>query len=144
MRECLPTLPCTGLRWTASGAYAFLPPDIDDERRQGAARSPELQPEKKGDKQVFKRKDPDAPQPPFKTDAVQTLREAALQGGHSFLNGPVHTSAAHSCQRTGVFCSHAFMKLSYWNEEACRNPDCMHCVYNELKAICDMICDGSV
>ena len=127
--------------WIATGAYAFLPPDMVDERRQGAACNPELQPEKEGDKQIYKRKDPDAPHPPLKTDAVQ--REAALQGDHSFLNGHAHTSAAHSCQRTGVFCSHAFMKLSYWNDEACRNPDCMHCVYNELKAICDMICGGT-
>ena len=125
----------------STGAYGFLRPDKVQERQQGAALDPELQPKKGSDKQVYYRKDPAAPNPIVETDAVD--RAQALQGDQWFSDGILHTSDAHSCQQTGILCSHVSIKLIYWDDEACRSPACMHCSYNEVHSICDMICGGT-
>ena len=80
-------------------------------------------------------------QPAHRTD--QTLRADAISGNRDFGNGLPHTSARHSCQLTGVLASHVFMKLSYWGDAACHDPDCMHTGTGEMKGICDMVTGGT-
>ena len=125
-----------------AGAFAFLSPK-HPARKRAAKLNPQLQRSEpaQGSNQVYVRHNPEAQPPTTKTD--QQLRNDALAGDHDFKAGLLHTSTCHSCQRTGVLGSHVFMKLIYWSDAACRDPDCMHNSTGEIKGICDMVKGGT-
>ena len=62
MLEKLNIMPVALYQFAQHCYRGILPPDMVDERQQEAACNPELQPEE-GDKQVYRRNDPDAPRP---------------------------------------------------------------------------------
>ena len=46
-------------------------------------------------------------------------------------------------KRTGVFASHPFMKLVYWDDPEMRNVDPMHTGGGEAKSVCEMVTGGT-
>ena len=123
-----------------ASALAFLPTETLSARKRGAAINPSLQ-GTEGNNKVFMRHDPTAQRPTDRTD--EQLRDQALLGNDDLQAGIAHTSTQHACQLTGLISSQVLMKLCYWDDAACRDPDCMHTTTGEVKSIVDMRIGGT-
>ena len=71
------------------------------------------------------------------------MRTSAVPGDADYMAGRVRRSKRHAVKRTGVLASHPFMKIVYWDDVIMRQPDPMHTIGNEMKAVAEMVMGGT-
>lgn len=122
-----------------TGAWRWLP--LDSELRQdGANLNPELI-ESTAAEHNWQYHEADEGKPEYKDNAF--MRDAAAKGDQSYREGLGRRDAAHTVRLTGVLASHPPMKLLYWDDIIMRQPDPMHTIGNELKALAEMLMGGT-
>ena len=128
---------------TLNGAGAWLWLPQDSPLRPGAARlnpmvhpATEAHPEGRVEELAAS-----SPRPEQKD--VAYMRSSAAAGDASYREGKQRGDALHKVKSTGVLASHPFMKIVYWDDALMRQPDPMHTIGGELKALVDMVMGGS-
>ncbi len=117
-----------------TGAYRYLPQTETAKRRAGAKVAPKFD---MYGVAIPNRAEETAPL--AKTDAF--IRQAAMEGDAALARGVRHDHVEHpnKAKETGIFGSHAFQILPYWDVQAMCHPDPAHTLSNECKGIFQLL-----